>query len=175
MASCLLRHYEYRTSANLYLHLTRITVVLSSHSDHDEHNWSDKVMVSFSTSVPCQDSLQIHLRNILGSEENRVLRFWLGNNKGKIVPVLFFLTEHHTMKTYWGNGGIAPRILWSRHWMQVSGQLHALATLPPGERAPGTPRKGGWVGPEPFWTRWWREKFPAPAGNRTLEPGSSNP
>jgi hypothetical protein len=24
--------------------------------------------------------------------------------------------------------------------------------------------------PEPFWTRWWREKFPALAGNRTLEP-----
>jgi hypothetical protein len=22
--------------------------------------------------------------------------------KGKFVPVLFFLTEHHTMKAYWG-------------------------------------------------------------------------
>jgi hypothetical protein len=30
--------------------------------------------------------------------------------KGKIVPVLF-LTEHHAMQAYWGNGGIAPRIL----------------------------------------------------------------
>jgi len=26
--------------------------------------------------------------------------------KGKIVPVL--LTEHHAMKAYWKNGGIAP-------------------------------------------------------------------
>jgi hypothetical protein len=28
--------------------------------------------------------------------------------------------------------------------------------------------EAGWA-PEPFWTRLWREKFPAPAGNRTLE------
>jgi hypothetical protein len=28
--------------------------------------------------------------------------------KGKVVPVL--LTEHHTMKTYWGSGGIVPRV-----------------------------------------------------------------
>jgi hypothetical protein len=34
--------------------------------------------------------------------------------KGKVVPK----TEHHSMNAYWGNGGIAPRIL-------VSGQpLH---------------------------------------------------
>jgi hypothetical protein len=26
--------------------------------------------------------------------------------------------------------------------------------------------EAGWV-PEPFWRRWWREKFPAPAGTRT--------
>jgi hypothetical protein len=26
-----------------------------------------------------------------------------GKGKGKAIPVLF-LTEHHTMKTYWGNG-----------------------------------------------------------------------
>jgi hypothetical protein len=31
--------------------------------------------------------------------------------KGKIVPVLFFLKEHHAMKAYWGSGGIAPLIL----------------------------------------------------------------
>jgi hypothetical protein len=28
------------------------------------------------------------------------------------------------------------------------------------------PHKVGWA-PESFWTRWWREKFPDPAGNRT--------
>jgi hypothetical protein len=33
------------------------------------------------------------------------------------------------MKTYWGSEGIAPRILWHRHWMEVSGQFHASAAL----------------------------------------------
>jgi hypothetical protein len=31
--------------------------------------------------------------------------------KGKIATVLFFLTEHHAMKAYWGSGGIDPLIL----------------------------------------------------------------
>jgi hypothetical protein len=31
--------------------------------------------------------------------------------------------------------------------MEVSGQLHAPAALPPGERAPGTLWVEGWVGP----------------------------
>jgi len=44
---------------------------------------------------------------------------WL---KGKVVSVLFFLTEHHAMKAYWGSGGIAWRILWPRHQMEVSGR-----------------------------------------------------
>jgi len=32
------------------------------------------------------------------------------NGKGKVIPVLCFLTEHHAKKVYWGSGGIAPRI-----------------------------------------------------------------
>jgi len=32
----------------------------------------------------------------------------LHKGKGKVFPVL---TKHHAMKAYWGNGGIAPRIL----------------------------------------------------------------
>jgi len=28
--------------------------------------------------------------------------------KSNIVPVLFFVTEHHAMKLYWGSGGISP-------------------------------------------------------------------
>jgi hypothetical protein len=39
----------------------------------------------------------------------------------------FFVTEHHIMKAYWGSGGTVPRILWPRHEMEVSGELHALA------------------------------------------------
>jgi hypothetical protein len=51
--------------------------------------------------------------------------------------------------------------------MEVSGQLHAPAALPPGKK-PLVPigQEAGWA-PEPFWTRWFREKFQAPAGNRT--------
>jgi hypothetical protein len=74
------------------------------------------------------------------------------------------------MEAYWGSGGIAPLILWPRHWMEVSGQLHAPADLLPGKE-PLVPigQEVGWV-PVPFWMQWWREKFPAPAGNWTLNP-----
>jgi hypothetical protein len=56
------------------------------------------------------------------------------------------LNEHHAIKTYWRSGGIAPRIVWPRHYMEVSGQLDAPATLPPQERAPRTLWIGGLVG-----------------------------
>jgi hypothetical protein len=61
------------------------------------------------------------------------------------------------MKAYWG-GGRAPLILWPRHLMEMSGQLHAPATLTP-EKEPLVPRAG--------LDAVVREKFPAPAGNRT--------
>jgi len=32
-------------------------------------------------------------------------------------------------------GDITPGILWPRHWMEVSGQLHALAALPPRKKS----------------------------------------
>jgi hypothetical protein len=35
------------------------------------------------------------------------------------------------MKAYWKSEGIAPLILWPRQKMEVSGQLHASAALPP--------------------------------------------
>jgi hypothetical protein len=44
------------------------------------------------------------------------------------------LTKHHAMKVYWGSGCIAPLILCPRHQMEVSGQLHAPAALPPGKK-----------------------------------------
>jgi hypothetical protein len=57
--------------------------------------------------------------------------------------------------------------------MDVSGQLHVPTVLPPGkEPLVPTGYEAGWV-PEPFWTCWWSEKFPAPTGNRTLQPRSS--
>jgi hypothetical protein len=50
--------------------------------------------------------------------------------------------------------------------MEVSGQLHAPAALPPGkEPLIPTRWKAGWAS-EPLWTRWGIDKFPAPAGTR---------
>jgi hypothetical protein len=49
------------------------------------------------------------------------------------VKLSLCLTKHDAMKVYWGSGGIAPSILWSQHYMEVSGQLHAPAALPPGK------------------------------------------
>jgi hypothetical protein len=46
--------------------------------------------------------------------------------------------------------------------MEVSGQLPAPTTLPPGKEPPvSIGEEAGWA-PETVWTRWWREKFPAP-------------
>jgi hypothetical protein len=75
--------------------------------------------------------------------------------------------------------------------MELSGQLNALAALPPGETAPCTYWIGGWVDPraglndvdkrkiscparnrtppdpEPVWMLWGKETFVALVGNRT--------
>jgi hypothetical protein len=94
--------------------------------------------------------------------------------KGKVVPVLSF---------NW-----APRhedVL--REW-KYNSKLSLTSALDLGERSASRPGsftlrervpsthwiEAGWA-PQPFWTRWWREKFPAPAGNRTLEPRSFSP
>jgi hypothetical protein len=39
------------------------------------------------------------------------------------------------MKAYWESGGIASVILWPRHYVEVSGQLHSPAALPPGKES----------------------------------------
>jgi hypothetical protein len=59
--------------------------------------------------------------------------------------------------------------------MELSGQLLAPAALSP-EKEPLVPIgwEAGWA-PEPVWTRWWREKFPAPAGSRTPTHPSYSP
>jgi hypothetical protein len=51
------------------------------------------------------------------------------------------------MKAYWGSGGIAPFILWPRHQMEVSGQLHAPAALAQGKN-PGYPLNTRLGGPQ---------------------------
>jgi hypothetical protein len=79
------------------------------------------------------------------------------------------------MKVYWGSGSIAPRILdlgirWRwvvslTLWSPYSQQKSPL--VPIGYEA-------GWA-PEPVRTRWWRDKFPAPAGTRTPDDPTRSP
>jgi hypothetical protein len=54
----------------------------------------------------------------------------IGNIKLKL-SLRFNCAPRHEVG--WGSGGIAPRILWPQHYMEVSGQLHAPAALPPGK------------------------------------------
>jgi hypothetical protein len=51
--------------------------------------------------------------------------------------------------------------------MEMCGQVHAPATLPPGKQPPvPIVQEAEWA-PEPLWTRWGGEKTPALATNRT--------
>jgi hypothetical protein len=70
------------------------------------------------------------------------------------------LTKHHAMKTYWGSGDIAPRIL------DVGTRWRWIVSFTP---RPLYPQRKN-----PCWTRWRREKFLAPAGNPTpaVQPGA---
>jgi hypothetical protein len=67
--------------------------------------------------------------------------------RGKGIP--YALTEHHAMKANWGSRGIAPLILWPRHYIEVSWSFTA-RPLYPQWRSPGTHWIGGWVGPRAF-------------------------
>jgi len=56
--------------------------------------------------------------------------------------------------------------------MEASGQFHTPAALLPGKEPLVAIVKEAVCAPEPFWTWWWREEFPALAGNLTLGPQS---
>jgi hypothetical protein len=51
------------------------------------------------------------------------------------------------METYWGSGGIAPRIL-DRHSIRGGWSTSRPGRFTPGVRASGTHWIGDWVGPE---------------------------
>jgi hypothetical protein len=72
------------------------------------------------------------------------------------------------MKAYWGSGGIGPRILWPRHWMEVV-SFTPLPPYPQG-KSPWYPL-AGWSS-EPVWTWLRREKS---LSLLEIEPRSSNP
>jgi hypothetical protein len=91
-------------------------------------------------------------------------RFWNGNsimgwytqcaapNTYSKVKLSLCLTKHHAMKTYWGSGGIAPRILdFGTRWRWVV-SFTPLPLYPQGKPPVPTGQEAGWA-PEPFWTR----------------------
>jgi hypothetical protein len=96
-----------------------------------------------------------------------------GKGKGKVVPVLF-LTEHHAMKTYWGSGGIAPRILdLGTRWRSVS--VSRPSRFTPGERASDTHSTEAWVGSRAGLDTVVKEKVPSCTGTRIPDHGARSP
>jgi hypothetical protein len=87
----------------------------------------------------------------------------------------FELAKHHSIKSYWGSGGIAPRIIWPR---QIDGGEWSVSR--PGRF---TPWKSPWYplnrrldGLQSRSERGGEEKnSQSPPENRTLEPQSSSP
>jgi hypothetical protein len=81
--------------------------------------------------------------------------------KGKIVPMLFlnWAPRHEGVLR---SGGIAPSILWPRHWMEESGQLHPQGKSPwyPLDMRLAGPQSSSWHGGE-------EENSQPSAGNRT--------
>jgi hypothetical protein len=55
-----------------------------------------------SQSNPVRHIHKVYLNIILPPTPRSSLWAFKGQVKGKVVPVLFFLTEHHAMKAYWG-------------------------------------------------------------------------
>jgi hypothetical protein len=69
------------------------------------------------------------------------------------------IIEHRLEEGTMEPGADSSTYCCSRNWLEVSGQLHALAVLsPPGERTTGTHWMGGQKAPEQVWTTWRGEK-----------------
>jgi hypothetical protein len=65
--------------------------------------------------------------------------------------LVILLTEHHTMKVYWGSGGIAPLSLWPRQKWSASRRLlypHGKSPWYPLDRRLGGPQSCSWHGGE---------------------------
>jgi hypothetical protein len=82
-------------------------------------------------------------------------------NWHKKVKLSLCLTKHHAMKTFWGNGVIAPRNLTSA---LDGGEWSASrpGRFTPRERAPGTHWIGGWLGPRAGLDTVVNRKIPSP-------------
>jgi hypothetical protein len=82
------------------------------------------------------------------------------------------LTKHHSMKAYWGSGGIAPCILdLGTRWRWVIS--FTFGPLYPRERYPCTHWIGDWVGPRAGLDEVMKRTIPSPC--RDSYPRSSSP
>jgi hypothetical protein len=70
------------------------------------------------------------------------------------------LTEHHAIKAYWGNGGIAHSLISALDGGEWSASRPGRFT--PRERAPGTLWIGGLVGPRAVLDAVVKRKIPSP-------------
>jgi hypothetical protein len=97
------------------------------------------IQLSINTAVPRSDfpafriDWSTQLLRLFAAVNNTATKHTGSKRKAQNVEVKssLCLTEHHAMKTYWGSGGVASRILWPRHWIEVGGQLHVAAALTP--------------------------------------------
>jgi hypothetical protein len=80
-----------------------------------------------------------------------------------VVPVLNWAPRHEPVLR---NGGIAPLVYVTSALDGGAGQLHAPANLLPRKEPLPVGCEVGWA-PEPVWTWWRSEKFPATGGTRT--------
>jgi hypothetical protein len=71
------------------------------------------------------------------------------------------------MESYWGSGGIAPPILWRRHYMEVSGQIHAPDLYPQG-KSPSYPLDRKLGGPRAVLVAVVKRKIPSPRRESNL-------
>jgi hypothetical protein len=100
---------------------------------------------------------------------------WIQNLFPPKFHVTWFLTnliKHYAMKAY-GEWMYRSKFSWPRHYLKVSGQLHAMAALPSGKE-PWLPiaYEVEWS-PEPVRTMW--RKFLTLPGTRTPNPRPSSP
>jgi hypothetical protein len=74
----------------------------------------------------------------------------------------------HNTQSYIGERRYNSTLFWTWHYLEVCGQLPALASLNPEQDSPiATEQEPGWF-PHSLWMLWGREKFLDPARHQTL-------
>jgi hypothetical protein len=79
------------------------------------------------------------------------------------------LTKHHAVKTYWGSGGRAPRILWPRHYYGGEWSASRPGRCIPREGARVTHWIGDWMGPRDGVDTVVKRRIPSPRRESNLD------